>query len=68
MRFPAGQFISLLNAQNAFDLWQRGERFEVGMRAFVTNRSHHRLGGAVDRGGRVAEFFDLGDDLGDLFF
>jgi hypothetical protein len=68
MRFPAGQLIALLNAQNAFDLGQRGKRLEIGMRAFVTNRRHHCLGGAVDRGGRIAEFFDFGDDLGDLFF
>ena len=68
MRFPADQFVALLNAQHAFDLRQRGKRFEVGMRAFVTNRRHHCLGGPVDRGRRIAEFFDFGDDLGDLFF
>ena len=68
VRFAAGEFVALLNAQHAFHLRQRGERFEVGMGALVADRRDDGLGRAVNRGRRVAQLFDFGDDLGDLFF
>ena len=65
MRLAAGQFESFLHAEDAFDLRECGEGFEVLMGAFVTDRGDDCLGGPVNGSGLVAKLGDFVDDLFD---
>ena len=62
----AGQFVTLLHAQDAFDLRQGGEGFEAGVGGFVADGRHDGLVFAADGVGGVAELGDFADDFLDL--